>query len=77
MRMTALFFGLCYFTWASLGYGAEPQDENRRFDVEAQGAASGLVEFGRQAKLQLLFSADAVKQVKTHAVQGSFEPTRR
>jgi outer membrane cobalamin receptor len=44
------------------------------FDIAAGSAADTLREFGKQAKMQTLFNYSVVKDLRTRAVAGSFEP---
>src|SRR4051812_20001832 len=45
-----------------------------RFDLPAQPAAAALAAFAKQAGVEVLFSSDDLKSVKTTAVIGLFEP---
>lgn len=45
-----------------------------RFDLPAQPAASGLVQFARQASVELLFSPEDVRSYRTNALTGEHEP---
>ncbi len=47
--------------------------QKRQFEVAAGSAAQTLNEFSRQANLQLLFDADAVRGFQTQAVSGEME----
>jgi iron complex outermembrane recepter protein len=40
------------------------------FDIPSQDAASGLVQFGDQSRLQILYDYDAVQNIETQAVSG-------
>ena len=48
--------------------------EKRSFRIDAQDAAAALMEFGKQAGLQILFAYDRVKGFKTNSLEGSYEP---
>lgn len=48
--------------------------EKRSFRIDAQDAAAALMEFGKQAGLQILFAYDRVKGFKTNSLDGSYEP---
>lgn len=50
--------------------GAAPM----HFNVPAQSAATALVEFARQARVEVLFGSDELKNVKSNPVAGTFEP---
>lgn len=45
-----------------------------KLDIPAQSLASALREFGKQAGLEVLYSPDVVKGVKSRGVSGSLEP---
>ncbi len=45
-----------------------------KFDLPAQSAAAALLEFARQAGVEVLFSFDDLKKVRAAAVVGRFEP---
>lgn len=45
-----------------------------RFNVPAQSAATALVEFARQARVEVLFGSEELKDVKSNPVLGTFEP---
>src|SRR5579872_1970899 len=60
--------------WLVLGLSSAAVADPRPFDVPAGEASSALRDFARQAGLQLLFDYAAVKQVRTHAISGQFEP---
>ncbi|MBK8857455.1 MAG: hypothetical protein IPN11_07115, partial [Opitutaceae bacterium] len=44
------------------------------FAIEAGDAASTLKQFAQQSGAELLYSADVVESVRTHAVKGEFTP---
>lgn len=63
-------FGLCC---ASAVLGAAPANR-KSFDIPAGAALSTLKQFTAQSGGQLLYSADAVEDVRTAAVKGQFTP---
>lgn len=50
--------------------GAEPQ----AFDIPAEAGATALLRFSQQAKVEVLFSSEAMAGVTTRAVNGAYEP---
>ncbi len=67
--------------WAALGWalaaglpGLRADPENRTFDLPAGEAGEILKRFGQQAQREILFPAEAVAGVKTHAVAGDYTP---
>jgi outer membrane receptor protein involved in Fe transport len=50
---------------------AEPQG----FDIPAESGAAALLEFSQQAKVEVLFSSEAMSGVTTQAVNGRYEPS--
>ena len=44
------------------------------FDVPAQSAAQAIIEFSKQAKIEVLFSFEALRKAESTAVIGRFEP---
>ena len=45
-------------------------------NIPAQSLANALNELGKQANLQILYSADQVQGIKSHSVSGSLEPVK-
>jgi outer membrane receptor protein involved in Fe transport len=45
-----------------------------KFDIPAGTAPAALMAFSKQARQEIVFSADALKQVRTAAVKGDYEP---
>lgn len=45
-----------------------------RFDIPAQAGDRALLAFAKQAKVELLFSHDALRGIRTNAVNGDLEP---
>jgi len=46
----------------------------KSFDIGASDAAHSLIDFGRQASVQIVFASEKVKGFTTNAVHGSYEP---
>ncbi len=59
---------------AAGGSGARAADDTRSFTLEAGPAAQRLREFGHQAQREILFPAEAVAGVQTHAIRGDLRP---
>jgi hypothetical protein len=57
---------------ALVGVHAHADGALRHFDIQAQGAASALNEFARQADITLVFSSELVERHLTPAVRGDF-----
>jgi hypothetical protein len=52
---------------------ARPENEFE-FDVPAQPASSALLEFARQANVEVIFSFDSLSRVRSNALQGRYRP---
>jgi len=60
--------------WAALASAAaHAQDQTHEFDIPAQDAAGALQAFGAQSRMQLLFDFEAVQQMRTRELRGSFD----
>lgn len=76
MTKTQPFPFLRSLAWAALllfipaGLRAAPV----KFDIPAQPAASALLAFSKQAGVEVLFSYDELRKVRSNAVVGEFEP---
>lgn len=54
------------------GAAAIAAENERLFDIEAQDVASALMEFGRQAGIEVMFPFSAVQGIRSNAVKGRF-----
>ncbi len=52
-----------------------PSEAKRHFDIPAGGADRALKVFSEQARRGVIYSTDALKDVRTNAVQGDFTPS--
>src|ERR1035438_9152743 len=46
----------------------------KTFDIGPSDASHSLLEFGRQASIQIIFASEKVKGFTTNAVRGNYEP---
>jgi len=58
---------------AALATASHAQAQIRRFNVPAQPAVSAIPELARQAQLQIMAPADALKDVQTQAISGDMD----
>ena len=59
----------------ALPLACQVQAQEISFQIPAQSLTSALQAFGQQSKLQVLYSPDQLKGLKSIAVRGSMEPT--
>lgn len=80
-----LLAGLLLAGTGSTGFAADATGRNRQpdtpaaagaieFNLPAQPAASALLAFSKQSRTEVLFSSDALRKVRSCAVNGRFEP---
>ena len=67
---------LCYFlcSWLLAATGAAADAAKKNFDLPAGEALTTLKQFSTQAEGRLLYSVDAVRGVRTPALNGAFTP---
>lgn len=70
--MAALLLGLACLLLSPLAHGAE--NAKKSFDIPDGDALATLKQFSAQGEARLLYSVDAVRNVKTNAVKGAFTP---
>ena len=66
-----LFFLGCLFAF---GFASCTKQETRSLDIPAGFATQTLKEFARQAKVEIIFDPQSVYGVRTHSVNGDYDP---
>ncbi len=61
---------------AAMVYGQPANAEATRFEIEAQGLASALRDFARQADFQVIYEQELVADLASQGVSGHYKPTR-